>query len=61
MSEEAEVSPDDFLKQMSLLQEDINDPENRHEAMDDLLCRVLDSLGYGEGVKVYKQSEKWYA
>lgn len=32
-----------------------------HSLMDKLLCRTLVSLGYGDGVKVYESTSKWYA
>ena len=35
--------------------------EGRHAEMDKLLMKTLVSLGYGEGVKVFKSTPKWYA
>lgn len=37
------------------------DPEVAHRAADQLLCTVLQSLGYGEMVKEWDKIEKWYA
>ena len=37
------------------------DRETSHRRMDALMCRVLEDLGYGEGVKVFKKTPKWYA
>jgi hypothetical protein len=38
------------------------DPESeaQHQA-DQLMSRILDELGYGEGVAVFEEVEKWYA
>ena len=35
--------------------------ENCHRHMDDLMCRVLTELGYGESVVLFKKQPKWYA
>jgi len=37
------------------------DPEGKHGRADDLMCKVLDSLGYGAGVKIFQDMEKWYS
>lgn len=37
------------------------DPEDCHPEMDELLCKVLKQLGYGEGVDIFKNTKKWYA
>ena len=36
------------------------DPEVAHGMADDLLCELLDELGYGEGVEIYTNLKKWY-
>lgn len=38
-----------------------DDCELAHEEADDLLCEILESLGYKEVVKAYDDIEKWYA
>jgi hypothetical protein len=38
-----------------------NDIEGGHTKMDELMCAVLKELGYGEGVKVFEDAEKWYS
>ena len=35
--------------------------ENCHRHMDDLMCRVLTELGYGESIVLFKNQPKWYA
>ena len=32
-----------------------------HEAVDDLMCETLISLGYSAGVEIFKNIKKWYA
>lgn len=38
-----------------------DDLEARHGNADLLMCRVLRTLGYGEGIEVYVEMGKWYA
>ena len=37
------------------------DFEARHSQMDDLMCEALSDLGYGDGVALFKEADKWYA
>ena len=37
------------------------DIEGAHSEADDLMCQLLEELGYEEGVKIFKNAEKWYA
>ena len=37
------------------------DNEIAHVEADDLLCRLLQELGYSEVVEVYEKVGKWYA
>ena len=37
------------------------DREVAHVDADDLMCELLKSLGYGAGVKVYEEEEKWHS
>ena len=47
---------------LKLLEEaDNGDPETSHTAADDVLCKLLDSLGYREVVDRYSKIVKWYA
>jgi hypothetical protein len=38
-----------------------HDPEKAHGAADDLLCEILESLGYGEVVREFDDMARWYA
>ena len=37
------------------------DPEEMHKEADKLMMRLLESLGYQEGVAIFDRMEKWYA
>lgn len=37
------------------------DTERAHYKADEILCELLNSLGYQEVVEVYKDIYKWYA
>jgi hypothetical protein len=54
------MTPDEFKARMEevLL---VGSCEYRHEDADDLMCEVLRSLGYGDGVDIFEKMEKWYA
>lgn len=38
-----------------------NDPEEVHIEMDTYILDVLESLGYKDGVDVFRTTPKWYA
>jgi hypothetical protein len=37
------------------------DKEGAHAQADDIICDLLESLGYAEGVEIFRRAEKWYA
>lgn len=37
------------------------DAEDAHRAMDSIMCDLLISLGYEEGVEIFRSTPKWYA
>ena len=39
----------------------LEDCEDTHYRMDNLMCDLLQILGYGDAVDIFKQSPKWYA
>lgn len=63
------MTPEEFAEKMRELAGDPDDngyywpgdPEAAHHDMDDLMCEVLESLGYGEGVEIFRNTYKWYA
>ena len=54
------MTPEEFAEAMKEIAES-DDPECAHSYMDDLMCQLLDDLGYEEGVKIFLDAEKWYA
>ena len=55
------MTPERFATKMRALSRDSYDRERMHEAMDALMCKVLRTLGYEEGIKIFEQTDKWYA
>jgi len=51
---------DAALEQMRAL-EDSRDLEGSHIEADDILCDLLDQLGFNEVVEAFKKLPKWYA
>lgn len=37
------------------------DVEISHIQMDNLMCDLLESLGYGDGVNIFRDAAKWYS
>ena len=61
---EITITPEIFAERMKNIQElysDRYDTEERHKAMDDLMCELLRELGYGEGIDIFEETSKWYA
>ena len=54
------MTPEEFAETMKEIAES-EDPECAHGDMDDLMCQLLEDLGYEEGVKIYLDADKWYA
>lgn len=57
------TTPDQFTKDMIAIREEFgeHDEEVCHIRMDVLMSRVLTELGYGDGIKVFDETKKWYA
>jgi hypothetical protein len=41
--------------------EKLHDQEIEHTYADELMCGLLEALGYKEGVDIFRKAEKWYA
>jgi hypothetical protein len=54
------MTPAEFYARMQNIADTISDPEGAHRLADDLLCDVLMQLGYGDGVAVFEDMDKWY-
>ncbi len=58
----ANISPEEFYQKMLKIKEDKEyDKEGVHREMDDLVCEVLESLGYEKGINVFNDTDKWYS
>lgn len=56
------MAPEEFTTRMRQISEEMgDDPEIAHGAADDLICDLLGSLGYTDGVAEFKNLSKWYA
>ncbi len=57
------IQPDDFKNEMLYLEQEYGngeDEEEFHKLADDIMCEVLNQLGYGEGIEVFRRNPKWY-
>ncbi len=66
LKEEMIMTPEEFeerMKQLSAIDSGYPgcDMEDRHREMDNLMCELLGSLGYGAGVEIFQETDKWYA
>ena len=53
------LSPELFRAAMARASEE--GTEEGHERMDMVMVELLESLGYSEGCKIFRDAEKWYA
>lgn len=53
-------TPEELAERMRDASED-DDVECRHYNMDGILLDVLERLGYGEAVKIFRETPMWYA
>jgi len=54
------MTPEEFKEAMKKFSQN-PDTEAAHTEADRLMCKLLTDLGYGNGVKVFKSMQKWYA
>lgn len=61
------MTPEEFRDAMyEIIKKNISykygyDAEYGHVDMDNLMCKLLRDLGYGEGVSIFETTDKWYA
>lgn len=56
------MTPDEFKDKMQQIVDDCGwDCEGAHSAMDDLMCDLLRTMGYYDGVDIFNYQDKWYA
>ena len=54
------MKPEEFLQEMKIIFMNKRDTAQDHSAADSLMCEVLTQLGYGDGVRVFEEADKWY-
>lgn len=54
------LTPEEFKLHMTAICQS-GDIEAEHVDADWLMCDLLTQLGYGEGVEIFLDSERWYA
>lgn len=52
------MTPEEFKQAMADAEQ--YGVEEDHLAMDDIMCTLLRSLGYGEGIDIFDNIDKWY-
>lgn len=57
---EKEFSTKGFASEMRRIDRD-NNTEMAHILADELMCKLLRELGYGEGVDIFEEMYKWYS
>ncbi len=55
------MTPKEFADRMRAITSEVVDIGGMHSDADDLLCEVLRSLGYEEGVAIFEGADKWYS
>lgn len=59
------MTPEEFKVLMEKIaagdKDGFHDQVEEHSDADQLLCEVLRSLGYGDGVEIFKNMPKWYS
>lgn len=55
-----DTNPQKFKEQMLKISDGENGIDGNHRDADRLMCDTLSSLGFGEGVEIFRSMEKWY-
>lgn len=63
------MTPEEFAKAMKKASDNLNDPtghpyydeEDTHSKMDGIMADLLRQLGYGEGIDIFENTNKWYS
>lgn len=59
------MDPKEFTMRMQAIANKENtlyyNQADRHRDMDNLMCEVLQYLGYGDGVEIFKAPPRWYS
>jgi hypothetical protein len=55
------MTSDEFKSEMERIsQSDDGTSSDPHIAADELMCDLLESLGYGKGVEIFRSITRWY-
>lgn len=58
----ATLTPTEFAEQLGRIAiSSRGDPEVAHSIADELMCELLKDLGYSDGVRIFRDMDKWYA
>lgn len=61
-NEDILLTPEEFENTMAFIADKANkDRERTHMYMDALMEETLIALGYGKGVEIFRNAQKWYA
>lgn len=52
---------DEFNEKMKYISENQWRTEDAHIEMDDVMCHILKKLGFGKGIEIFEDTEKWYS
>ena len=52
---------DEFNEKMKYISENQWRTEDAHIEMDDVMCDALKNLGFGKGIEIFEDTEKWYS
>lgn len=63
------MTPEEFAKAMRKISDNLNAPtgnahyneEDAHLEMDGIMADLLRQLGYGEGIDIFENTNKWYS
>lgn len=56
-----EAEAENFEMWMRTIALSNTDVEDRHQKMDELMCETLEKFGCYEGVKIFRETKKYYA
>lgn len=54
------TNPQKFKEQMLKISDGENGIDGNHRDADGLMCDTLSSLGFSEGIEIFRSMEKWY-
>jgi hypothetical protein len=55
------MTPENFYKKMKKIANYSDSVEAVHIWGDEALCKMLKDLGYGAGIRIFKELDKWYS